>query len=94
MNMFKCLNNFQENVDKNMKLWTNISNLLMNIQLNSEMFIQFSRKCRQKHEIMDKQFESTYDHSSEPGKCGQLFFKFGQYCPHFLENSMNIRVYA
>ena len=33
------------------------------------MFIQFSRKCGQKHEIMDKHFESTYEHSSEPRKC-------------------------
>ena len=66
MNMFKCLYNFPENVDKNMKLWTNISSLFMNI----------------------------HEHSSQPRKCGQLFFKFGQYCPHFLENSMNIRVYA
>ena len=39
MNMFKCSYNFQENVDKNMKLWTNISSLLMNIQVNPEMFI-------------------------------------------------------
>ena len=57
MNMFKCSYNFPENVDKNMKLWTNISSLLINIQ---------AKKCR------------------------QLFFKFGQYCPHFMENSMNI----
>ena len=42
-----------------------------------------SRKCGQKYEIMDKHFESTYEHSSEPRKCGQLFFKFGQYCSHF-----------
>jgi hypothetical protein len=35
----------------------------MNIQVNPEMFIQFSRKCEQKHEIMDKHFESTYEHS-------------------------------
>ena len=62
----KCSYNFPENVDKNMKLWTNISGLFMNI----------------------------HEHSSEPRKCGQLFFKFGQYCPHVLENSMNIRVYA
>jgi hypothetical protein len=54
MNMFKCSYNFLENVDKNMKLWTNISSLLMNIQVNPEMFIIFSRKCGQKHEIMDK----------------------------------------
>ena len=39
-----------------MKLWTNISSLLMNI----------------------------HEHSSEPKKCEQLFFKFGQYCPDFL----------
>ena len=94
MNMFKCSYNFPENVDKNMKLWTNILSLLMNIQVNPEMFIQVSRKCGQKHEIMDKYFKSTYEHSSEPKKCGQLFLKFGQYCPHFLENSMNIQVYA
>ena len=66
---------------------------------------------------MDKYFESTYEHSSEPRKCvrvcsvdfylkikkkkksesrkcGQLFFKFEQYCPHFLKNSMNIQVYV
>ena len=37
------------------------------------MFIQFSGKCGQKHEIMDKKneivdknFESTYEHLSEP----------------------------
>ena len=66
MNMFKCSYNFLENVDKNMKFWTNISSLLLNI----------------------------HEHSSEPRKCGQLFFKFGQYCPHFLKNSINIRVYA
>ena len=46
MNMFKCLYNFPENVDKNMNLWTTMSklsgkqyehsNLLMNIQRNSE----------------------------------------------------------
>jgi hypothetical protein len=40
-----------EIMDKNMTLWTKISNLLMNIKVN---FIQFSRKCGQKHEIMDK----------------------------------------
>ena len=66
----------------------------MNIQVNPEMFIQFSRKCGQKNEIMNKHFESTYEHSSEPRKYGQLFFKFEQYCSHFLENSMNIRVYT
>ena len=26
------------------------------------MFIQFSGKCGQKHEIIDKNFESTYEH--------------------------------
>ena len=46
MNMFKCLYNFLENVDKNMKLWTTMSilsgkqyehsSLLMNIQGNLE----------------------------------------------------------
>ena len=42
------------------------------------MFIQFSGKCGQKYEIVDKNFESTYEHLSEPrmfiqfsGKCGQ-----------------------
>ena len=37
------------------------------------MFIQFSGKCGQKHEIMDKKneivdknFKSTYEHLSEP----------------------------
>jgi hypothetical protein len=47
--MFKCSYNFPENVDKNMKLWTKtwkimnkLSSLLMNIQVNPEMFIQFS----------------------------------------------------
>jgi hypothetical protein len=34
-----------------MTLWTKISNLLMNIKVN---LIQFSGKCGQKHEIMDK----------------------------------------
>ena len=65
-----------EIIDKNMKLWTNIASLLMNIQVNQEMFIQFFRKCGQKHEIMDKHFKFTYEHSSEPKKCRQLFFKF------------------
>ena len=75
MNMFKCSYNFSENVDKNMKLWTNISSLLMNIQVNPEIFIQFSRKCRQRHEIMDKHFESTYEHSSEPRNVYTIFQK-------------------
>jgi hypothetical protein len=42
------------------------------------MFIQFSGKCGKKDEIMDKNFESTYEHLSDPemfiqfsGKCGQ-----------------------
>ena len=39
-------------------------------------------------------FEYTHEHSSEPWKCEQLLNKYGQHCPHFLENSMNIRVYA
>ena len=66
------------------------------------MFKWFSKKCGQKHEIMDDNihtfwkivwtFESTYEHSSERRKCGQLLFKFGQYYPYFLENSMNIQV--
>ena len=58
-----------------MKLWTNISSLLMNIQVNPEMFIIFSRKCGQKHEIMDKIFESTYEHLSEPKKCSYNFLE-------------------
>ena len=41
-------------MDKNMTLWTKILSLLINIKVNPEMFIQFSGKCGQKHEIMDK----------------------------------------
>jgi hypothetical protein len=50
-------------------------------------------KAMESHDA-EQWLESTHEHSSEPRKYGELFFKFGQYCPHFLENSMNIRVYA
>ena len=39
------------------------------------MFIQFSGKCGQKHEIMDKNFESTYEHLSEPRNVHTIFWK-------------------
>ena len=37
------------------------------------MFIQFSGKCGQKHEIVDKNFESTYEHLSEPINAHTIF---------------------
>ena len=43
-----------EIMDKNLKLWTKIQSLLMNIQVNPKMFIQFFGKCGQKPEIMNK----------------------------------------
>ena len=39
------------------------------------MFIQFSGKCGQKHEIIDKNFESTYEHLSEPRNVDTIFQK-------------------
>ena len=39
------------------------------------MFIQFSGKCGQKHEIMDKIFESTYEYLSEPRNVHTIFWK-------------------
>ena len=39
------------------------------------MFIQFSGKCGQKYEIMDKNFESTYEHLSEPRNIHIIFWK-------------------
>ena len=81
----KCSYNFSENVDKNMKLWTNISSLLMNIQVNPKSVDNYSLSLDNIVHIFWKivwTFESTHEHSSEPRKCGQLFFKFGQYCPY------------
>jgi hypothetical protein len=39
------------------------------------MFIQFFGKCGQKHEIMDKNFESTYEHLSEPRNVHTIFLE-------------------
>jgi hypothetical protein len=39
------------------------------------MFIQFSGKYGQKHKIMDKIFESTYEHLSEPRNVHIIFWK-------------------
>ena len=69
----------------------------MNVQVNPESVNNYSLSLDNIVHIFWKivwTFESTHEHSSEPRKCGQLFFKFRQYCPHFLENSMNIRVYT
>ena len=40
------------------------------------MFIQFSGKCGQKHEIMDKNFESTYEHLSEARNIHTTFWVY------------------
>jgi hypothetical protein len=96
MNMFKCSYNFPENVDKNMKLWTNLLSLLMNIQVNHKCSYNFPENVDKNMKLLTNisiLLMNIHEHSSEPKNCGQLFFKFGQYCPHFLENSMNILVY-
>ena len=58
------------------------------------MFIKFSGKCGQKHEIMDKNMKlwtnissllmNIHEHSSEPRKCEQYCPNLKNNCPHFL----------
>ena len=63
------------------------------------MSIQFSAKCGQKHEIMDKNFESTYEYLSESRNVHTIFWKmwtktwnYGQTFRVYLWTFMNIQV--
>ena len=70
----KCSYNFPENVDKNMKLWTNISSLLMNIQMNPESMDNYSLSLDNIVHIFWKivwTFESMHEYLNEPRKCFQ-----------------------
>ena len=62
-------------MDKNMKLWTNILSLLMNIHKHSSEPRSEPRKCGQ-----------YWTHSSEPRKCGQYCPNLKNNCPHFLDS--------
>ena len=78
----ECLYYFPENMDKNMKLWTTTWNCgqkfrvyLWTFKWTQKCLYNFPGKCEQKHEIVEKNFESTYEHLSEPKNVHTIFWK-------------------
>ena len=67
----KCRQKY-EIIDKNMKLWTNILSLLMNIQVCPESVDNYSLSLNNIVHIFWKivwTFKSMYEYLSEPWKC-------------------------